>query len=76
MRNNERNSKERNFAKKKTFTEINKNGVKIAVEILGKNPVRDSSKFTNFQQSHGGQWVWYLPFKTSLISESVIHESK
>ena len=59
----------------KTFTEIHKNGVK-AVEILGKNPVRDSSKFTNFQQSHGGQWVWYLAFKSSLVSESVIRESK
>ena len=40
----------------KTIDYITKNGQK-ALHVLGKNPTRDSAKFTNFQQSHGGQWV-------------------
>ena len=56
MKNSEWCSKERKSAKKKSFTELNKYSIK-AVEILGKNPIRESSKFTNFQQSHFGQWV-------------------
>ena len=40
----------------KTIEAITKFGVE-AVRVLGKNPDKSSAAYTNFQQSHFGQWV-------------------
>ena len=45
-----------NKAERQTMTEILSFGEK-ALQVLGKNPAHDSKAFTEFQQSHYGQYV-------------------
>ena len=56
---NEWSNPVRKVGQQKTVASMVKNG-EIAMNVLGSNPVRDSSEFKNFQHSHGGQWVIIL----------------
>ena len=58
LKNTDWISVEKKTGKPKNMKAMTENGLK-AVCVLGENPDRGKSSFTNFQQSHGGQWVTF-----------------